>query len=133
MDQAKLRTVVLLLSLGLALSCARATAIEEVPLTPVPKPTHCPKLDSALYELMAAADRSAYARQHALQYEDGAVRVTLELASDQAVLPSSHRITIEERLERLVRALVPVDNLCELSNDPSVRMIRVPTPVEPAK
>lgn len=75
---------------------------------------------------MEAARRTALLCRRALDYEDGRVRVEIELAGEEGDLAERYNLRVEARGGRLVQALAPVDGLCALSRDPRVRFVQSP-------
>lgn len=85
-----------------------------------------PKLESVLYELTQATDYKKFAQEHDLDVIDNKVRVYLEL-NNKFVLPSEFG-TEEIKLDQynLIQALVYVDKLLNLTENPNIKFIRVP-------
>jgi hypothetical protein len=99
-----------------------------VSVTPHPRSSECPYLESHLYDLIVAEDPVGLAQTMGLFYEDGATRVVIQLATHEADISflSEYGAQVETQTESLVQALVPVEKLCDLSNDPRVRFVRGP-------
>ena len=83
------------------------------------------KLESALYELTKSEDRNGFAQSHGLVVIDGKVRVTIELVNTNYKLPSNFGGE-ESRYENLIQALVQIDKIEELADDPNIKFIRPP-------
>ena len=97
-----------------------------------PRPTGCPHLESRLYDLTVAEDPAGFAQTMDLFYEGGATRVVIQLATpgaDTSFL-AEYAARIETQTESLVQALVPAEELCDLSNDPQVKFVRGPSAPE---
>lgn len=90
------------------------------------KPTDCPRLESRLYQLMTAADPARAAADLGLFYEDGRVRVIVELADPTAADPQHPDLVIEGRFRDLVQARVPPAALCAISHLPGIQFVRGP-------
>lgn len=95
------------------------------------KPTDCPQLESRLYELMVAADPARAAADLGLTYEDGRVRVIVELADAATPIPQHPDLVVEGRFSNLVQGRVPPATLCALSRLPDVRFVRAPAVAVP--
>ena len=84
------------------------------------------KVQQSLFELVTAEEPSKQAEQRDLDYFQLAmVRVVLVLAPG-ASLPEGFMILQESRYEDDVQALVPVDKLLALSQQPEIQYIRAP-------
>lgn len=94
--------------------------------TATPKQASCEKVESRLYGLTVAGDPSAYAANNRLHYVNGSVRAIIELGSQTDSLPAGYAVTVEAKQGAMVQALVPVSDLCNLSNEPEVRFVRAP-------
>jgi len=99
--------------------------------TPGPPLADCPRLESVLYQLATADDPAAFAVSHNLYYDGGTVRVVVELQRPDDNFPAGYGATEEARSGDRVQALVPIDQLCRLSNAPQVRFVRAP--IEPKR
>ncbi len=99
-----------------------------VPTLPSREPgqASCPNLESRLYNLTTATDPATYATDNGLYFADGKVRAVVELQNADTVLPSGYNAVTETRNGALVQALVPVAELCRLSNESQVRYVRAP-------
>jgi hypothetical protein len=118
---------------------SRTTTDEPSP-TPTPTPTETPDreeqiealpepspLGSFLQEIFVADDPAAAAEGRDVPYQDGAVKVRIELV-EGGEIPEEF---VEERLakqEEMVVAWVPVANLVDLATAPDVRIVRAWTP-----
>ena len=91
------------------------------------KPTDCPKLESALYQLTQSSDPATDAAGMGVQYEAGKVRVIVELNEPESGQLAAYQATIERQVIQTVRVLVPLNNLCVLSDDAAVDFVRVPS------
>lgn len=105
--------------------------VTPLAVTATPSQADCPKLESRLYQLAIAGDPAAFAESHRLYYVDGNTRVVIELQSPDENLPEGYTILVETRRGASVRALVPIKDLCRLSNESKVRFIQVP--MEPVR
>lgn len=99
------------------------------PDLPVDKGSRPDALESGLYGLVTADDRTAYADIWNLEYRDGSVEVVVELR-DNRELPDEFDVEVRSRYEHLVQASVAVDDLVPLSEHENVRFVR--TPYRPA-
>lgn len=101
---------------------------------PLKTPSECPNLESRLLDLARAENPEAYARIHALTYDDGLTRAIVELQPSQRDLSflDTYNVTIETQAGDSIQLMIPVASLCELSNHPKVKFVRSPlTPVNP--
>jgi hypothetical protein len=97
---------------------------ESAPAIPPAKAAvDCPRLESRLCQLVQAADPTSFAAGAQLEYADGRVRVIVELVSVDEPMPAYGQ-TEEARYQGLVQAVVALDQLCALSNDPAVAAVR---------
>lgn len=87
------------------------------------------KIQRTLFELTTSRDPASYAKEHDLDYYAMA-RVVIELAEGSS-LPQGYLIEVERQAERSVQALVPLDQLLELSKRPEVQYIRAPVKPKP--
>lgn len=117
---------------GLMLLLSCAPAARATPST-IPKPADCPNLESRLYQLATAPDPADFASRNGLSYNDGAVRVVIELTGKDQDLLKGYSINVEMRSNDTVQASVGVKDLCKLSNEPQVKSIRVPFKPIPSK
>lgn len=88
-------------------------------------PDQPPALESVLYGLVTAENRTAYAADRDLTLRDDKVRVVIELHSGTEV-PPAFDVTVETRYENLVQAFVPVCELVPLSEHENVSFVRSP-------
>lgn len=86
-------------------------------------------LGPGLAGLVDAADRANYSERHGITYRDGRARVVVELAAGTD-LPSGYDATVERTYEgsgeRLVQAMVAVDDLRPLAAEDRVERVRLP-------
>lgn len=96
------------------------------PFTPLPRPADCPQLESRLYDLTVAENPVELAKTMGLFYEDGDTRVIVQLVTPGANTSflTEYGAQIETQTESLVQVLVPLENLCDLSNDPHAKSVR---------
>ncbi|MBS7654968.1 hypothetical protein KEJ50_00460 [Candidatus Bathyarchaeota archaeon] len=91
------------------------------------------KLEASLQKLIEVYSKGenveSFAEANRIFYEEGKVRVVIELVNEQAEVPEGYGVVIEKRYKNMVQALVPINNLESLSNSPLVKFIR--TPKEP--
>jgi hypothetical protein len=83
----------------------------------------CDRLDSQLSQLVASKERDSFAASAGLELDGDRVRVILELEPGTA-LPSGHRVDVEATYATDVLARVPVDELCAVAREGSVRAVR---------
>ncbi len=93
--------------------------------TATPKSGGCPQLDSQLLQLTQAADPPAFATAHGLDYQNGMVRVIVDLRAG-ASLPLGYGLVVEAQYANLVQAWVPPSQLCALASDANVLSVRPP-------
>jgi len=109
-------------------------------LPPKP-PREYARLASVLYELIKSPDRSDFAKRHGLYLEQDKVRVIIELLPEFKEVKGDYEMVVEGTTNRLIKALVPIDQLGSLAKNPSVGFIRPPhkphplpsSPTEPTK
>jgi hypothetical protein len=101
---------------------------DTISITPHPRPSECPHLESGLYDLAVAQNPVELAKATGLFYEDGKTRVVVELATPETDISflAKYDAQIETQAGSLVQALVPLAELCNLSNDPQVLFVRKP-------
>lgn len=90
-----------------------------------------PSLSRTLLRLTTSQNRSAFATTHDLTVEGGAVLVTVELASENAPVPSSYFREIERTSGGTVYGWVAYDRLRPLANQSQVRYVREAYPADP--
>jgi hypothetical protein len=88
---------------------------------PPPKQEDYPKLESRLFQLATAEDPIEFAKRQGLDYAV-VVRVLVELESPDSSVPDG--ICVENRFEEEVEALVPLERLLTLAQEPQVKVIR---------
>lgn len=88
--------------------------------------TPCPKLDTRLYQLTQSENPSEFAEANKLHFSDGKVRVVIVLADTLSIVSSEFHIVSEGQAGNLLQAMVPIDQLCELSEEPYIDFIRPP-------
>ena len=93
--------------------------------------TPYPKLDTRLYQLTLSKDPAAFAQLNDLHFSDGKVRVIIVLIDTLSSVSSDFQIDFEGQIEKLLQAMVPVDQLCALSQEPYVNFVRPPVQAVP--
>lgn len=93
-----------------------------------PQEAKCPKLDTVLFKLSQSSNPKEYASKQGLFYSNGRIRVEIKLTSQDVRLPNKYSIQVEKRYRDLLQALVPIDKLCPLSNEPQVKLVQAPIP-----
>jgi len=88
--------------------------------------TRPPALESVLYRLVNADNRTAFAKEHGLELNDSRVLVVVELEANRS-LPSGYDVTVTTRFENEVQAYVGISDLVSLADSDSVRVVRPPT------
>jgi len=94
-------------------------------LPPKP-PREYTNLASVLYELIKSPDRSDFAQRHGLYLSQEKVRVIIELLPGVKEVEGDYEMVVEGRTKNLIKALVPIDQLGLLAEDPWVGFIRPP-------
>jgi hypothetical protein len=95
---------------------------------PPPKQEDYPKLEGRLFQLAIAEDPIEFARQRDLDHRV-VVRVLIELESPDSPIPDG--ICVEGRFGKRIEALVPIDRLLTLSQEPQVKAVRTVPPIQP--
>lgn len=125
---------------GCLISCDSVPAAHSFKMTKNRTPTEGPKnngdlknpkLSSTLYELALSPDPDQFAQKHNILLDRRRVRVYIyfEPSSpepERISILKAHNVMIEKRSAGMLRVLAPVDQLIPLSEDPSVRLIRLP-------
>lgn len=129
---ARISIPVILVVIGMLLiPLVAASTAEDINTLPINNTKENPeKIESVLYQLMKAQKRDDFAEAHGLYLKDDKVRVVIEL-NNTGVLNGEEIIKrydgiMETYHENLVQALVPVDNLIALSENPDVIYVRTP-------
>jgi len=99
-------------------------------LPPKP-PREYARLASVLYELIKSPDRSDFAQRHGLYLSQEKVRVIIELLPEFKEVEGDYEMVVEGRTKNLIKALVPIDQLGLLAEDPWVGFIRFPYKPQP--
>lgn len=105
-----------LLSIGIAVS----TSYQE-----------CPKLENRLYQVAQSSNPERAASERSLYYSQGRVRVVIEMTDPDLPLPSAYSLIVESRYNTLIQALVLPQDMCQLSQESSVRSVRAPSETVP--
>ena len=87
-------------------------------------------IEFVLYQLVQFEDRDDFAKTHGLYLKEEKVRIIIEL-NNSTEIPNGYNIEIETCYENLVQALVPIDNLIALSEEPDINFIRTSLPAYP--
>jgi len=95
------------------------------------KPPEELKLTSVLYELAVAPDPDNFAKERNIFLTKGLVKVYITFDPGSSIreredMFENHNITIEKKAGNLSRALVPVNRLIPLSNEPVIQSIKLP-------
>lgn len=84
-----------------------------------------PKLESLLTQMISSDDPQLFARTHGIPVENSNIRVVVEMSDETAQLPD---YLIEEiRQGNKVQAMVPIEKISTLSQEPDVMFIRLPS------
>lgn len=89
-------------------------------------PSRPPALDQSLYGLVTAENRTAYADQQSLVYENGSVQVVIKVASGRS-LPTDLAVDVELRSGSRIQGSVAVDDLIGLARHENVTTVKPPT------
>jgi len=95
------------------------------------KPPKELKLTSVLYELAVAPDPDHFAKEHHIFLTKGLVKVYISFDPGSSIpereeMIENYNIVIEKTAGSLSRALVPVNRLIPLSNEPVIQSITLP-------
>lgn len=95
------------------------------------KPPKELKLTSILYELAISPNRENFATEHDIPLHEGKVRVFIYLdpastKSERESLGKGYNIEVEKQSNDLLRALVPIDEMIQLSKESIVWSITLP-------
>jgi len=95
------------------------------------KPPEELKLTSVLYELAVASDPDNFAKERNIFLTKDLVKVYITFDPGSSIrqredIFKNHNITIEKKAGNLSRALVPVNRLIPLSNEPVIQSIKLP-------
>lgn len=114
---------------------AATTVVPDATLTHAPNVTpgkgdQPDALESGLYGLVVAENRSAYAATRDLRLRNGSVLVVVELHEGKP-LPREFDLDVRTTYENLVQAFVPVDDLVPLAEHGNVSFVRTPREAAP--
>ena len=89
------------------------------------------KLSSMLYELAISQDPEYFAKKHNIFLSEDRIKVYIFYdpgisLSEEETTFKEYNIMIEKKSNGLIRALVPINKLIPLSQDPVIRSIRLP-------
>jgi len=95
------------------------------------KPPRELKLTSILYELAIASEPENFAKQHDIFLSNGRVRVFIffnpaSSSSEREKIFENYKIAIEKKSNDLLRALLPINTLIPISQEPIIWSIRLP-------
>lgn len=119
-------------AIGIVSICLLASFIvaEGLPFRSLQSSKQPEKLESGLRELVdnynSVNEAVDIAKKQGIYYEDGKVRVIIELEREDSSIPKGYGIEVEVRHGSLVQALVPIEKLHELARAPEVKYIRSP-------
>lgn len=130
------RAVILVFIGMLLVPLAAASTFEDINISPISDTKQKPeKIESVLDQLMKAEKRDDFAEAHGLYLKDDKVRVIIELnnteVSEVENVLKGYDTVMETYYKNLIQALVPVDDLIALSEEPGVNYIRTPLPAHP--
>lgn len=80
-------------------------------------------MSQVLIDLIEAVERETFAQEHDLEYDDGLIKVQIEVATD-AVPPDSYLVEIVSKSDYIVHAWVAIDDLVDLALTEQVDFIR---------
>lgn len=92
--------------------------------------TKHPSLESTLFELVRAENRTAFATEHGIDVRDGRVLVVVELENGTD-LPDGYDPAVASEFGTSVEAYVDIDDLVSLAGEGNVRVVRTPTEAHP--
>ena len=84
-----------------------------------------PKLESLLMQMISSDDPKLFASTHGLPMENSNIRVIIEISNESAKLPDY--IIEETRQSNKIQAIVPIEKISTLSQEPDVIFIRLPS------
>lgn len=88
------------------------------------------ELESVLYRLARADNRTRFGEEHGLELDDDRVLVMVEL-DDDTDIPDGYDLTVTSEYGTQVEAYATIDDLLPLVGEPGVRLVRTPAPAEP--
>lgn len=110
---------------GAALTTGSPLPMNLTDTAPPPKSNDCPRLESALATIARDPDPIAMARQLRMPLDDTQrIQVLITLASDAAADIAAYGAVVTKQSGAIAQAFVPIAQLCPLSNDPAVLMVR---------
>jgi len=86
----------------------------------------CPRLDRALLELSTADDPEARARALDIPLENGRALALITIAPADVRRLAQYGAAVSGQSGDVAQALVPLDQLCALADDPAVLAVRRP-------
>jgi hypothetical protein len=116
---------------GVAPTQTSSLSFEVLAVPSKPQPPAGARLDSTLYGLMVAPDWYDYAAAHGIDLSGLRARVIIELVTPRT-LPQLPNLLVEARSDNLIRALVPIQQLLTLADDPAVAFVRLPNKPQPS-
>lgn len=114
---------------GAGANVSREPNVTRPPNATFGKGDQPPGLESRLYDLVVAENRTAHAEARGLRLRNGSVLVVVELRPGSE-LPSEFDLTVRTRYENLVQVYAPVGDLVPIAEHENVSFVR--TPREPA-
>jgi len=82
-----------------------------------------PKLESVLYDLTQAKNPKEFAQRHGLDVVGSRVRVVIELINPEYTLLTNFGVE-ETKYENSLQALIEIEKLSALADDPNIKLIR---------
>jgi hypothetical protein len=93
-----------------------------------PTPSGCPRLPEVLLASASTGPSTQTRYPSGIDIENGKVRLIIETGASESYLKGAYHVDVESRMRtgdfRVVR--VPLDQLCDISDDPLITSISIP-------
>lgn len=91
----------------------------------------CEKIDQKIHEVIKSLNKEETAKHYGLFYQDGKLRVHLIFSTritpeEKEKIYSTYEVNVEKETGQMVRAMVPVERIMELGDNPLILFIKIP-------